>query len=170
LYKFGDRFFNKKCYVGWFATSTKKLAGITLGHGLPEFFIDTVKSLYRFADTHVIINGEMSSTFRVFRGGCQGDPLSCLLFNLAIEPLASMLRGSNMRGYSIPDVAEKAVVQLFADDTTAYLSEHNSFEDLKKILDKWCLASGARFNVAKTEIIPFGNLKYRERLIETRRL
>jgi hypothetical protein len=26
-------------------------------HGLPEFFINTVKSLYKFANTHVIING-----------------------------------------------------------------------------------------------------------------
>jgi hypothetical protein len=35
---------------------------------LPELFINTVKSLYRYADTHVIINGEVSSTFRVTRG------------------------------------------------------------------------------------------------------
>jgi hypothetical protein len=31
---------------------------------LPELFINTVKSLYRYADTHVI-NGEFSSTCRV---------------------------------------------------------------------------------------------------------
>jgi hypothetical protein len=138
--------------------------------GIPEFFIDTVKSLYKFADTHVIINGEISSSFRVIRGVRQGDPLSCLLFNLAIEPLASMLRGSGLRGYSIPGVTERAVVQLFADDTTAYLSEHDNFDDLKKILDKWCLASGARFNVTKTEIIPFGTPEFRARLVATRQL
>jgi hypothetical protein len=139
-------------------------------HGLPELFINTVKSLYKFADTHVIVNGEISSSFRVTRGVRQGDPLSCLLFNLAIEPLASMLRSSNLRGYKIPGVTENAVVQLFADDTTAYLSEHDSFDDLNKILDRWCLASGARFNVTKTEIIPYGAPEYREHLLETRQL
>jgi hypothetical protein len=60
-------------------------------HGLPDLFVNTVKSLYKFADTQVIVNGEVSSSFRVTRGVRQGDPLSCLLFNLAIEPLASML-------------------------------------------------------------------------------
>jgi hypothetical protein len=75
-------------------------------HGLPEMFINTIKSLYKFADTHVIVNGEMSSSFRVIRGVRQGDPLSCLLFNLAIEPLAAMLRKSGLRGYNIPSVAE----------------------------------------------------------------
>jgi hypothetical protein len=138
--------------------------------GIPELFVNTVRSLYKYADTHIIINGEISSSFRVVRGVRQGDPLSCLLFNLAIEPLASMLRGSNLKGYAIPGVAEKAVVQLFADDTTAYLSEYDNFEDLECILDKWCLASGARFNVAKTEIIPFGTPEYRTRLLETRKL
>jgi hypothetical protein len=58
------------------------------------------------------------------------------------------------------------VVQLFADDTTAYLSEHDSFDDLKRILDKWCLALGAHFNVTKTELIPFGTPEFCARLIE----
>jgi hypothetical protein len=62
------------------------------------------------------------------------------------------------------------VVQLFADDTTAYLSEHNSFDDLNKVLEKWCLASGARFNVTKTEIIPFGTPDFRAQLVQTRKL
>jgi hypothetical protein len=80
-----------------------------------------------------------------------------------------MLRGSGLQGYSIPGVAEKAVVQLFAD-TTAYLSKHDNFEDLKEVLDKWCLASGTRFNVTKTEIIPFGTPEFRTRLIQSRKL
>jgi hypothetical protein len=81
-----------------------------------------------------------------------------------------MLRKSGLRGYNIPGVAEKAIVQLFADDTTTYLSEHDSFGDLNRVLDKWCLASGARFNITKTEIIPFGAPEFRTRLLETRRL
>jgi hypothetical protein len=47
---------------------------------LPEKFINLVKTLYTDAQTHVMINGEMSSLFLVVRGVRQGDLLSRLLF------------------------------------------------------------------------------------------
>jgi hypothetical protein len=55
---------------------------------IPEQFIRTIQSLYRTAETVVIINGVISTSFQVTRGVRQGDPLSCLLFDLEIEPLA----------------------------------------------------------------------------------
>jgi hypothetical protein len=56
-------------------------------YGMPEEFIRTIKALYSDAYTYVIVNGETSEhVFRVMRGLRQGDPLSCLLFDLAIEP------------------------------------------------------------------------------------
>jgi hypothetical protein len=55
---------------------------------LPEEFIKTVKSLYRNAFTKVAINGIFSEPFHITRGVQQGDLLLCLLFNLAIKPLA----------------------------------------------------------------------------------
>lgn len=57
-------------------------------YNIPNCFIKTVKSLYENARTVVIINGVTSAPFNVSRGVRQGDPLSCLLFNIAIEPLA----------------------------------------------------------------------------------
>ncbi|OBZ72436.1 Transposon TX1 uncharacterized protein [Grifola frondosa] len=79
----------------------------TLGaFGLPAAFITMVKHLYDTAESVVIINGEMSLPFRMTRGVRQGDPMSCLLFDLAIEPLACMLRHSVIRGFHIPGVAE----------------------------------------------------------------
>ncbi|GBE79119.1 hypothetical protein SCP_0203160 [Sparassis crispa] len=61
---------------------------------IPPSFVNTIRSLYENAETVVIINGECSSPFKVTRGVRQGDPLSCLIFNLAIEPLACLLRNS----------------------------------------------------------------------------
>ncbi len=58
---------------------------------IPKHFTNTVKRLYADAESIVIINGERSVPFTVNRGVWQGDPLSCLLFNLAIEPLAQMI-------------------------------------------------------------------------------
>jgi exonuclease III len=143
----------------------------TMKHfNLPEHFINTVRHLYTGAETVVMINGVQSSRFRVTRGVRQGDPLSCLLFNIAIEPLACLIRGSSLKGLEIPEYAGKTIVSLFADDTTVYLSSQDSFETLQGILAKWCLGSRARFNVGKTEIIPVGGTQYRETVLEERRL
>jgi hypothetical protein len=51
-----------------------------------------------------------------------------------------------------------------------YLSEFDNYDDLKNILDTWCIASGAKFNTAKTEVLPIGSLVYRSTVISTRRI
>ncbi|EEB98202.1 hypothetical protein MPER_02334 [Moniliophthora perniciosa FA553] len=87
--------------------------------------------------------------------------MSCLLFDIAIEPLAAALRNSCLEGFEIPGIDEKLVANLFADDTTVFLSENDNFEDLKQILDGWCIAAKAVFNIAKTQVIPIGELQYK---------
>ena len=127
---------------------------------LPDQFIKTVQSIYRTAETVIIINGEISSLYKVTRGVRQGDPLSCILFNIAIEPLAAMLRKSDLRGIKISGLTEKLITILFADDTTVYLAETDKFSDLQDILQQWCKASGAKYNITKTEVILLGSQKY----------
>lgn len=69
---------------------------------LPDLFTHTVELLYSHATTTVAINGIMSTPYKVFRGVWQGDPLSCLLFNLAMEPLAVTIRNSpKLNGFPI---------------------------------------------------------------------
>ena len=139
-------------------------------YGFPPEMINTIKVLYKDAPTSVIINGMISSPFCVARGVRQGDPMSCILFDLGIEPLAANIRASNIRGIDVPNLGEKVKVSLFADDTTVVLTEHDSFTELIEITDEWCRVSGAKFNVEKTEIIPIGSTEYRKRLTETRRI
>ncbi|TFY54492.1 hypothetical protein EVJ58_g8829 [Rhodofomes roseus] len=138
--------------------------------GLPESFITRIKNLYENATTVIIINGEISKPYRVSRGVRQGDPLSCLLFDLAIEPLACALRRSNLRGFQIPGLTERVITSLFADDTSTFLAQCDRWSDLWLILDSWCSASGARFNSGKTEVIPIGSPEYRAQVIQTRRI
>ncbi|VDC01381.1 unnamed protein product [Peniophora sp. CBMAI 1063] len=138
--------------------------------GIPEEWVRPVESLYEEATSRVIINGVASEPFRVYRGVRQGDPLSCLLFVLAIEPLAEMLRQSDLKGFEIPDSIERLIATLFADDTTVYLSEDDDFQDLTTILNRWCKASRARFNIEKSEVIPVGTKVYRTRVLNERRL
>jgi ribonuclease HI/exonuclease III len=137
---------------------------------LPNRFINTIRELYKGAKTQVMINGFLSETYDVTRGVRQGDPLSCLLFNLAIEPLAIMIRNSQLEGLKIPRLQEKLKALLFADDTTVFLSNKDSLTTLMEILDKWCKAAGAKFNKNKTEIIPYGSPEYRSTVKATRKI
>jgi hypothetical protein len=138
---------------------------------LPQIFIKTIKALYSNAYTQVAINGVMSSPFKVTREVRQGNPLSCLLFDWAIEPLACTLRNSeHLQGYNIPNITNKIIVNLYADNTTIFLSKNNKYKDLEQILLKWCLASEAKFNIEKTEIIPIGSKNHREQVISTHKI
>lgn len=138
---------------------------------IPHEFVKTIKSLYEHASTIVAINGVFSEPFHVTRGVRQGDPLSCLLFDLAIEPLACKLRNSDkLEGLIIPGVENKLIMNLFADDTTGYLSVNDKFNMVEKLLNKWCDMSGAKFNIEKTEIIPIRSKKHRKRVINMRKI
>jgi hypothetical protein len=137
---------------------------------IPEHFINTVTTIYENAETAIMINGEMSSNFKIKRGVRQGCPLSCLLFDMAIEPLAEMIRKSTLKGFSVPSLSYRIVTTLFADDTVVYMTSEDDFQILEDLLDKWCTASGARFNKNKTQIIPIGTEEYRQLVIETRKL
>jgi hypothetical protein len=102
----------------------------------------------------------LSDSYIVLRGVKQGDPLSCLWLNLAIEPLACLIRDADLKGVKIPGTDKNLLVSLFADDTTIYLSSRDSWSNLWAIFDLWCTASTAKLNENKTVILPFANQKY----------
>ncbi len=128
----------------------------------PENFVRTAQQLYARAKSCVMVNGTQSDFYSIVRGVRQGDPMSCLLFILAIEPLACALRKSNLRGMTINGEAERLITTLFADDTTVFLDEHDDFMEMQGVLDKWCAGARARFNVEKTEVLPVGTEAHRQ--------
>ena len=138
---------------------------------LPPTFTKTIKALYSNASTCVAINGFLSDPFKVTRGIRQGDPLSCVLFDLAIEPLAWVIRKDpNLKGLEIPGLNEPLKAKFFADDTSLFLNSSDSFEYVQMILEDWCKVSGAKFNIEKTEVIPIGSKTHRERITRTRKM
>ncbi|KAL1749723.1 hypothetical protein FB107DRAFT_172576, partial [Schizophyllum commune] len=76
-----------------------------------------------------------------------------------------MIRKSEIRGFEIPGQLERLKVRLFADDTSAFLSEFDDYSTLDRLLRTWCMAAKARFNIQKTEIIPVGSARFREEFI-----
>ena len=70
-----------------------------------------------------------------------------------------------LSGFQIPREEEHLIVTLFADDTTIYLRHNDDIGNLFQILDKWCIASEAKFNIAKTIVLLIGTPTYRKNLI-----
>ena len=107
----------------------------------------------------------------MMRGIRQGDPLSCAIFDLAIEPLACTIRkDANLQGIRVLTLKEPLKAKFFANDTSMYLSKTDKFDFLQMILDDWCQVSGAKFNKGKTEVVPIGTLAHREQVVSTRKL
>ena len=96
--------------------------------------------------------------------------MSCLLYNLAIEPMIEFIRQSPLKGFRINDSLTRVLIKVYADDTTVFLGPEDDPADLQRCLDVFCKASTVRFNNLKTEIIPLGSIEDREDIIQSREL
>ena len=60
-------------------------------YGLPQKFIQKIQKLYKKARTVVSVNKMLPQAIKIGRGVRQGCPMSCLLYDIAIEPLAETI-------------------------------------------------------------------------------
>ncbi|KAF6745107.1 hypothetical protein DFP72DRAFT_776231, partial [Ephemerocybe angulata] len=79
------------------------------------------------------------------------------------------IRQSPIEGLDFPGLERPVLAKLFADDTTVYLGESDDFTLLFALLERWCMASGARFNIEKTVLIPLGSKRQRADMHRLRR-
>ena len=105
--------------------------------------------------SRVRINGGYSRLFSLRRGVRQGDPLSCLLFNFAIEPLAMRLRRV-ISGFHVPNLPPVRVI-MYADDTNLFLSTSDDVSSVKSCLDTASFAIGSKFNHEKSVVKAIGS-------------
>jgi hypothetical protein len=138
--------------------------------GFPERFVQIIKYLYKNVKTTITVNRTSAGHVTIRVGVKQGCPMSCLLYNIAIEPLACAIRKSSLSGFKIPNVQVRVLVSMFADDTLVYLKENDNLVVLTETLDMFCKMSNARFNEHKYEALPLGSKEYRKNLIATRKL
>jgi len=97
--------------------------------GLPKHLIQIVQSINTNTRSQVLINGHLTKPFTIERGVRQGDPLSMLLFLLAVEPLAISIQ-KNRRIHGIQLVGRQNITTCrYADDCTLTLTHAASVKE-----------------------------------------
>ena len=109
-----------------------------------------IKTFYNNCSSCVMNNGYASEFFEIQGGVRQGCPLSGALFVLCAEILGNAIRqDKTISGIKIFDKEFK--VSQYADDTTAFVADLGSAENLLKLLDAFQRCSGLEINRSKTE-------------------
>ena len=114
------------------------------------------------------MNKVLPQAIKIERGIKQACLMSCLLYDIAIEPLAKSIRKSILKDFKIQGLEEKILVSLFADDMLVYMNENDNKKTLERIIENFYEVSTAKFNNQKSEILPMGTKEYRNNMIETR--
>ncbi|RVW41080.1 LINE-1 reverse transcriptase-like [Vitis vinifera] len=115
----------------------------------------------------ILVNGVPAGFFPSSRGLRQGDPLSPYLFVMGMEILDVLIRraveGGYLSGCNIRDGSSTSlhISHLFFIDDTIVFCEANKDQvsHLSWILFWFEAASGLRMNLAKSEIIPIGEVE-----------
>ena len=105
----------------------------------------------------IFVNGRSHGKFKGSRGLRQGDLLSPFLFTLVVDGLSRLVekaRCSGMiNGFEVGK--DKVVVSHlpFADETLFFMkNDAHSLHNLIRLLDVFCLASGLKINLAKSQL------------------
>ena len=118
-------------------------------------FLQWIKMFYTNIFSCVLNNGFTTDLFSIRCGVKQGDPLSPLVFILAIEILASRIReDKEIKGILVND--EEIKLTIFADDMTCFLRDMSSYHRLLATLQLFYRFSNLRLNNDKTEIFAIG--------------
>src|SRR6185436_9543275 len=103
-----------------------------------------ITTLLASASSTVLLNGARGRWFKHRTGVRQGDPLSPMLFILAMEPLQLMLNKATEQGKLTPICNQKAKprISLFADDAAIFLNPvREEVQMVRNILDAFAAVS-----------------------------
>ena len=132
---------------------------------VPAIIVDLLDDWATKRRTRLRVNGELSPEYSMLAGTPQGDPLSCLLFNLYIEPLIRYINSlESIHGVPIPGLAQRVKAFFFADDMVGLSGL--SPDDSQAIMDavmRWCndWDMKASTTVGKTETNSYGSTSTR---------
>ena len=132
------------------------LSKILAKMGFPQSIITWFMIFYKDIESMCMINGSMTTSFRIERGVRQGCPLSMIAFVIFQEPLYRALhRHIHIIPPNIPGEITKNVG--YADDTTIFIMSERSLVESFNVLQKFEKASNSKLNIRKTKIYSFGD-------------
>lgn len=127
--------------------------------GLPRRFINRIKALYVDGTVVPYLNGHKGEIVLINCGVRQGDALSCILYDLVIEPLAMTIRRNRLLlGIKLQDGTRVKCV-LYADDTTFFPRSIEEMREMARILHLFEQAVGALVNWIKSWFLALGTMR-----------
>ncbi|KAK6178281.1 hypothetical protein SNE40_013084 [Patella caerulea] len=124
--------------------------------GFGQFFINSIKLLYRGIKSCVLCNGHLSRLFAITRGIRQGCPISALLFVVVAETLHNIITNNKeIKGININPQVTSTIFQ-HADDSTFTVKDIASVHEVLDTTDIYSKASGGQINFNKTVILVIG--------------
>jgi ribosomal protein L34 len=121
--------------------------------GFPPLWIVWIRSLLISSTSYLKINDIKGEPFYHRKGLRQGDPLSPLLFIIAVDSLQAMIQNLNDDLINLP-MAKTTLFQ-FADDTTIIMPAHaTNVKIIMATLDSFARASGLQINLNKSGFLP----------------
>lgn len=137
------------------------LRQVMLKFGFSSSFVKCIYTLFFGNQVYININGFFTSCILQQRDLRQGDPLSPLLFNLALESfMLSLLQDSQLQGFQFQGSsynegvltgAPAIKLLVYADDVCILLRDQNDLHRAQHHMHRYTLVSNAKFNIDKTE-------------------
>ncbi|KAG1029226.1 hypothetical protein G6F43_014018 [Rhizopus delemar] len=150
------------------------LRQVMLAFGFPPSLVHSLENLFFGNAVRININGHFTNKVDQRRGLRQGDPLSPLLFNIALEPfLRHILQDSSFQGFQFQSVSNSDTttsnivpsplkVLAYADDVCVLLQSTGDYCRLRHHLDRYGSVSNAKINIHKTEAFSLDGRSYPE--------
>lgn len=138
--------------IGW-----QYLLEVMTALGFSTKWRNWISAILGSSSSRIMINGRPSKNIIHAKGLRQGDPLSPMLFILAIDPLQRIIEHAAQQGLLQPVLPKQAKLRcsLYADDAALFANPTPiELARLQKILVVFNECSGLRVNMSKTEIFP----------------
>ncbi|CAI9613886.1 unnamed protein product [Staurois parvus] len=120
-------------------------------------FIGWLKTLYREAESFMLVNGWIGQPFGVGSGVRQGCPLSPLLYVFAVDPFVRRLDCGALCGVPVGVAGEPPLrVIAYADDVSVFVSGAVEAQVVVSEIEQYSEASGSKINQDKSEVLWLG--------------